>query len=267
MGKQLGGINGPYVGRIGNVVGYQWKGMWVARAVASEFHDAKSERQLEQRGRFKASVCLAARLRDILLIGFRQMAQQVHKTEYNYFQKVNNGCLTWDGERLVVDYPNLRLSEGPVAPVAFTHVECGMMSDELVIAFEKNPEHRQCNSGDRVYVAAVNAVREEAVLSLPVYRRMGSITVILPSYWEGEEVHLYGFVQDNAGRCSESCYLGTPSDLAALEQEGEEDLMESLVDVDRDVVDTVLHGALAEGVEEVGHLPPVVGSDIGRLQT
>ena len=70
MGKQLGGINGPYVGKIGNVVGYQWRGIWVTRAMPEEFHDAKSERQLEQRGRFKAMVGFAGRLKDILRIDY-----------------------------------------------------------------------------------------------------------------------------------------------------------------------------------------------------
>ena len=114
-----------------------------------------------------------------------------------------------DGETLVADYEHLRLSEGPVAPVAFTGVHEGTLPQEIILDFEKNPEHRNCNGNDRVYVAAINASRCEAVLSLPVYRRMGSITLTLPSYWESDEVHLYGFVQDNAGRCSESCYLGT----------------------------------------------------------
>ena len=58
-----------------------------------------------------------------------------------------------------------------------------------------------------MYVAAVNATRGTAVLSLPVYRRMRSLTVELPESWAGDEVHLYGFVQDNAGRCSESVYI------------------------------------------------------------
>ena len=83
MGKQIGGINGPYLGKVGKVVGYQWKGQWVTRAVAEEFHDAKTEKQLGQRGRFKASVAFAARLRDILLLGLKQSAQKARKTEYN----------------------------------------------------------------------------------------------------------------------------------------------------------------------------------------
>jgi hypothetical protein len=210
MGKQLGGINGPYMGKIGNVVGYQWRGMWVTRAMPAEFHDAKSERQLEQRGRFKAMVRFAARLKDILRIGLNQSAMKLHKTECNYFQMINKDRLSWNGEDLNVDYEHLRLSEGPVAPVAF-HIESEELrikNEELVIAFEKNPEHRNCSSSDHVYVAAICGGRCEAVLSLPVYRRMGKITISLPTTWDGEEVHLYGFVQDSAGRCSESTYIG-----------------------------------------------------------
>ena len=207
MGKQLGGINGPFVGKVGNVVGYQWKGRWVTRSMPSVFHDAESEGQLKERSRLGASMSLAARLRDILLIGFKQVANEARMTEYNYFYKTNNRCLAWDGEQLAVDYEHLRLSEGPVAPVRFGAVEVvGEMT--LALDFEKNPEHRVSGSSDKVYVAAICATLGFAVLSLPVYRRMKRITVSLPRTWEGQEVHLYGFVTDYAGRASDSTYIG-----------------------------------------------------------
>ncbi len=43
-------------------------------------------------------------------------------------------------------------------------------------------------------------------------------------------------------------------------------MVEPLGDVDGDVVDAVLHGALAEGGEEVGHLAAVFGGDFVGLQ-
>lgn len=218
MGKQLGGINGPFVGKVGNAVGYLWRGQWCVRSLPREFHDAKTERQLEQRELFKASVAFAGRLKDILRIGFEQPALKVHKTVCNYFLMVNKGKFVMDGEALAADYEHLRLSEGPVAPVAFQQQPNSSLFT-LHFSFEKNPEHRNCNSSDRVYVAAINAVRGEAVLSLPVYRRMGSITVMLPGHWVGEEVHLYGFVQDSAGRCSESCYIGESEELRMKSEE------------------------------------------------
>lgn len=223
MAKQTDGINGGFQGRVGNVVGYMWRGQWCMRARPRVFHDAKTEKQLEQRSLFKASVAFAGRLKDILRIGFQQSALKMHKTECNYFLMVNKRCLAWNGEALTVDYENLRLSEGPVASVAFLSPAVSL-SNTLTIPFEKNPEHRNCNGNDKVYVAAICVSRCEAMVSLPVYRRMRSVTVTLPETWEGEEVHLYGFVQDNAGRCSESCYIG---EWSALQAENDEWSVES----------------------------------------
>jgi hypothetical protein len=213
-------------------------------------------------------VTFAGSLKEILREGLHLPALKMHKTECNYFLMINKGCFAMaptpqsfgqlpsgrgaaekgkaseqlpaaeevktsgqmgaaDGE-LMVDYEHLRVSEGPVAPVAFSVVsdqrsvfseatQDGRVSqlntkhltlNTIAIAFEKNPEHRNCNSSDKVYVAALCPARGEALLSLPVYRRTKSITVELPEAWSSEEVQLYGFVQDNAGRCSESMYIG-----------------------------------------------------------
>lgn len=223
MAKQIGGINGPYLGRVGCKVGYNWRDIWCVRSIPAVFHDPETVLQLHQRNRFGSSVKLAARLRDILLMGFYHSSRKAQMTEYNYFQKINNGCLAWEPSSqpssekgagtFVVDYENLKLSEGPVAPVAFFGVMQGGVEVRggalaITIPFEKNPEHRQCNGNDKVYVAVVNARRREAVLSLPVYRRMHSIAVEMPAAWAGDEVHLYGFVQDSGERMSSSIYIG-----------------------------------------------------------
>ena len=176
MGKQTEGINGGFRGTVGTVVGYMWRGQWCMRARPRFYHDAKSEAQLEQRELFKATVAYAGRVREVLRTGFHAPALAAHKTECNYFLKVNKGDTV------------------------------------ISIPFEKNPEHRRAYSDDKVYVAAFcenpPQYYDDALLSLPVYRRTGSITVSLPDAWAGCEVHLYGFVQDNAGRTSDSVYLG-----------------------------------------------------------
>lgn len=213
MAKQTDGINGGFRGRVGAVVGYMWRGQWCVRTRPAAFHDARTERQLAQRELFKASVAFAGRVKEVLRTGLYTPALAAHKTECNYFIMINKRCLAWDDEGLHVDYPQLRVSEGPVAPVAFTRVE---QRDErtLVIDFEKNPEHRRADASDKVYIAAFCAGTGEAELSTPVYRRTKRATVVLPERWEGQEVHLYGFVQDNAGRTSDSVYLD-PAELAA----------------------------------------------------
>ncbi len=205
MAKQDDVINGGYRGKVGPVVGYMWRGQWCTRTMPRFYHDAKTEAQLEQRELFKAEVAFAGRVKEVLHVGFRKPSVAAHKTECNYFLMVNRGCFAWGGDGMEVDYAGLRVSEGPVAPVAFGPV--GFQDDTtLVIPFEKNPTPRRCEADDHVYVAAF--CEGEAELSLPVYRRTRSITVALPAAWAGREVHLYGFVQDGAARTSESVYLG-----------------------------------------------------------
>ena len=227
MAKQTDGINGGYRGRVGAVVGYMWRGQWCVRTRPAAFHDAKSERQLAQRELFKASVAFAGSVKSVLRTGLHVPALAAHKTECNYFIMINKRCLVWDDEGLHVDYPNLRVSEGPVAPVAFGAPqrvdECTM-----VVPFEKNPEHRRADANDKVYIAAFCAETGEAELSIPVYRRTRQVTVVLPTNWAGKEVHLYGFVQDNAGRTSESLYIETTnsedtsdSEIESMVNEGE----------------------------------------------
>ena len=223
MGKQTEGINSGFRGTVGTVVGYMWRGQWCMRARPRFYHDAKTEAQLEQRELFKATVAYAGRVREVLRTGFHAPALAAHKTECNYFLKVNKGCFAMADGELAVDYEHLRVSEGPVAPVGFG--EAVLQSDTVIsIPFEKNPEHRRAYSDDKVYVAAFcdnpPQYYDDALLSLPVYRRTGSITVSLPDAWAGCEVHLYGFVQDNAGRTSDSVYLGAVMLEYTPEQEG-----------------------------------------------
>jgi hypothetical protein len=233
-----------------------WRGQWCVRAKPRFFHDAKTEKQLEQRSVFKASVAFAGRVKEVLRTGFCKPALEAHKTECNYFLKINKGCFAMDGEVLLVDYENLRVSEGPVAPVGFGSAE---VVDErtLVIPFEKNPEHRRANGDDRVFVALFCAATGEASLSLPVYRRTRRLTVTLPEAWVGEEVHLYGFVQDPAGRTSESVYLGGGmlEELAAV---SEEDMtFEIPVDESRAAVSAECRATLPQGApEETAAEPP-----------
>ena len=207
MGKLDQGIWGGCSGRIGNVISYQWRGRWCARTRPAVFHDARTPRQLEQRSRFRQTLHLASRLKQVLQLGLRQVSLAHHMTECNYFMKVNNPCFTLEEGRLKVDYENLVVSEGPVAPVAF-------MAPELVdgrtlrIDFEKNPLHKRAQSDDRVYVLLHCPELDAFMLSLPVYRRTGAIAVELPEHWVGKTLHLWGFVVDGTGRSSMTLYIG-----------------------------------------------------------
>ena len=211
MAKQIEGINGGFCGRVGTVIGYQWRGKWCMRSYPRHIRDARTPLQLEQRAWFKRAVGFASRLTEVLRTGLRERSKALHLTEGNLFVALNKKCMTLAEGELRVDYENLILSDGMVAPVGFGEPELTVTGERfrLKVDFEANPLHLPARGGDKVFLAALCAGRNEAVLAAPAFRRDGTIAYTLPACWAGSVVHIYGFVQDYTGEASTSLYLGS----------------------------------------------------------
>ena len=222
MGKASNFVSGGFSGRMGNIVGYQWRGKWCVRSMPTQYRDAKTEYQLAQRALFKATVGFAAKARKVLKLGLRTASLNANMTENNYFMRINKGCFAVANGQLEVDYESLLLSEGPVAPVAFGAPQ--LLDDTTVsVDFEKNPLHRAVKSNDEVYLAAYCPELDSFALSAPSCRYMGNVELRLHSLMAGKEVHLWGFVVDSAGRASTSQYIGSILLDRELWQEPEEE--------------------------------------------
>ena len=199
-----------FSGRLGNLIGYRWRGRMCVRTMPSHYRDARTPEQLQQRALFKAVVRFAANARQVLKKGMNAVSLDAQMTESNYFMRVNKRCFALAAgtqDELQVDYENLLLADGPVAPVAFYEPQ---MLDEttLSVDFEKNPLHRAVKWEDLVYLVAYCPELGDFDISAPVYRRSNRLTMSLNPYWVGREVHLWGFVVDGNGRASQSQYLG-----------------------------------------------------------
>lgn len=235
MAKQRYGINDGFRGTVGTVIGYEWNGRWCMRSRPRHVHNPRTVKQQQNRGLFAAASRLATAMGEALRMGMLSAARECHRTVYNHFLSVNTECFSLIDGQLNVDYENLVVSEGGVAPVGFSHPALRAPLSErgdgyrhtspplregwtpmadvvgytITVPFEKNPLHLRANGDDRVYLWAWCPERMEGVLSVPAYRRSKQVSIVLPSRWEGQEVHLYGFVEDYLGRASDSTYLGT----------------------------------------------------------
>ncbi len=247
MGKQTDGFNGGFSGRLGNVVGYNWCGQWCVRSLPSVFHDARTERQLAQRALFAEMVRFAGRVRRVLNISMRVAARNEHVTPSNLFVRLNKQCFALEGDALSVDYAALRLSEGPVAPVAFDVPQ--LIDDTTIsIAFEKNPEHRNCSQDDEVHLVVYCPELDAFDFSNGFMRRSKRLEMKLNEGWVGKVVHLWGFVVDCAGRASQSTYIGCGIlSVDEAMQEAEEYEVEDGVDDDPAVANGYGDAAVAEG--------------------
>ena len=225
MAKIHQGIEGGFSGKVGPVIGYQWRGRWCMRARPRRVHNPQTEAQQAHRMVFRDMVRLAGRMRRALLVGLREESHAEGMTECNLFVKMNK-------ERFgggTVDYGHLELSRGPVAPVALT--ETVVDADNVLhVRFEGNPLHQRAEAYDRVYVYLYCPALQEGLLPAHVFRRTKKLDVALPDEWVGEQWYLYAIVLDAKGRASATCY---PED-------GQRDKNEKVESIDAiDSIDTI----------------------------
>lgn len=208
MAKQTNGIASGFSGRVGNIVGYRWKGVWCVRTRPAQMRNPQTEKQMEHRGMFKEEVRLAAYMSDAVRLGLHTLADEANMTAHNLFVSVNQHAFSLVDGRFTVDYPSLRLSMGPLAPVAFGEPSVSE-GNTLGVSFEKNPlRMTTAYNFDYVYLYAYCPELRLGYLTAPVHRRAKRIDVSLPDIFADKELQLYGIVQSQRGELSDSIYIG-----------------------------------------------------------
>ncbi len=207
MAKFENGYMGGFSGKLGSAIGYMWNGKWCLRSRPAQVSNPRTEAQQEHRAAFREQVRLAARLRWVLLQSMTEPARAAGMTAYNLFVSLNQHAFSTVGGELKVDYQSLVLSMGPVAPVQASQV-VATGGSRLEVDFERNPLHQQCDAYDAVHLYVYSPSLGQGYLAAPVYRRQKKVSVLLPEQFEGSEVHIYLYVSDQQGRCSETTYGG-----------------------------------------------------------
>ena len=208
MAKLLEGILGGFSGKVGQVVGIQWKGRSCMRSYVARISDRRSPLQLEQRSRFTAMIRMAQQSMYAIRLGFKQKADEHRVTEGNWFSHRNTGAFRVVDGAVVVDYERIAVAEGTLAGVTF-HVPEFDAEDRLRVAFDDDRNLAGTSRRDSVYVYAYCPALGQGLLLPPAERQSEVIECSLPITWHGSDIHLYGFTVGKKGGVSHSMYLGS----------------------------------------------------------
>ncbi len=207
MAKIDNGYLGGFSGRLGPAIGYMWRGKWCLRSRPTKVTNPQSEAQQQHRMMFKQEVVLASKFNHVLRHTLEEVSRELHMTPCNLFIQSNQAVFGTDNGVLTVDWSRLLLSAGPVAPVEFGTPSIDE-DNVLRINFTKNPFRMRADGFDSVSVYLYCPDIEAGYLSAPVYRRDGKIGIALPEHLLGHEAHVWGMVQDQQGRWSNTIYIG-----------------------------------------------------------
>ncbi len=252
MAKIDGNIFGGFRGKLGNVVGYTWKGLWCVRSKPAVVRNPRSAAQQQHRTLFAEEVRLAGRMNWALNIGLATVADELHMTACNAFVKANQEAFSLVDGALAVDWSALIVSAGPVAPTALGTPE---LSDDgvLTVAFEKNPCLIRANNFDQVHLYVYCPAQNTGYLAAPVYRKERRISLSLPDNMIGQELHLYAFVTDTEGRASDTAYAALTTEAEAADNPDVQDVADSLESETTDIPDVQ---TLADTLETTETPPP-----------
>ncbi len=117
MATFTNGPNGGFSGKIGSVVGYQWRGINVMRALPKKSDKPRSEKQLANELRMKLAMSFLSPITGIIRAGFQRETEGLRMTPFNmalsYHKKNAVGGVYPD---LYFDYSKAKISTGPLPP-------------------------------------------------------------------------------------------------------------------------------------------------------
>ena len=210
MAKSNWGITSGFVGKLGNVVGFNWKGINLQRALIVGA-DKRTEKQLLQRAKFALVGKLGSVLYEAVYEGFRYEASDCRSTQNGLFLKYNLENISGTTEALFVNFEALKLSSEKLRGVNFGEPALNGTTLSVGITNTANTG-RRVSMADRVYLCAYCPEQDESVFSPVGTRADSSVTLTIPTEWGSQRFYVYGFVvgasSNNEGLASKTIYLG-----------------------------------------------------------
>lgn len=215
MAKILQGPNGGWLGKLGQTVGYLWKGTFVDRVYNGSPNNPRTARQVEARRKFAVAGQMASALIDAIRMGFHKKANAVKSTQTGEFVKRALPNMTYNAltDSVSVAYEGIKVSDGTLTGVGFDEPDLDNPLTVKVGISEPHAAAPDAKLTDEVYVVLYNKGLKRGFLG-HASRNDESVEVIVPGHWQGTQVEIWGFVKRAASDkdpflCSETTYLGS----------------------------------------------------------
>jgi len=208
MGTIKQGILGGFSGKVGTVIGGNWKGIDYMRGKAASVSNPKTEAQLDQRARFGAALKFLQPLTSFIRVGFKNYA--VKMTAFNSAMSYNlNNALAGGYPDYFIDYASALVSRG-VLPGALNPLVQTSTPGQVDFAWQDNSQDANASANDKVLLVVFNPAKQLAITIVGGNDRAAvGQTVAVPSSFAGDQVECFiAFQNLNQSVLSNSVYAG-----------------------------------------------------------
>lgn len=216
MGKIENGILGQVTGRVGNVVGVNWRGINYLRVTPRGYTDRRSPSQLLQRAKFKLVQDFVRNLLPFIRIGFKNSGSR--KSPYNAACSYNmKHAVAGSFPDINIDLKAAKVSCGTLAGVEYA-VATSLQPHKVQVTWPEILPEEGAGAYDQAILVVYNPGMKDVRYSLQAGLRGNcSAEIKLPGNYSGCTVHVYiafaklsELLNDGPeDTISDSCFAGT----------------------------------------------------------
>ncbi len=217
MGKYENGILGEFNGKVGNVVGSNWKGISYMRAKSKTTNKKSSEKQIIQRAKFQYVSNFVQPLQPVIQVGFK--SQEIQKSPRNAaMSEILNYTLMGEYPSFSINFGQLKIAKGSLDLPSEYAVSLQDGRALFTWSTKGNSEDNQDNSTWTQFLLQNNVILVTLAdgytpkYTMYNYKRSdGTGDLGLPVAPSGTVVHCYlaFFADDGSKRVSNSVYVGS----------------------------------------------------------
>ncbi|MGV3761545.1 DUF6266 family protein [Parapedobacter sp.] len=205
------GANGSFNGKVGSVVGYQWRGINVMRSLPKKSKKPRSEKQLANERRMKLAMSFLSPITTVIRLGYQQATEGLPMTPFNmalsYHKKQAIGG---SYPELYFDYSKAKISIGPLASAESLAAE--WTGDGLSFSWDGSSDNLLMKEQNTIIVLHLEATKGWDIRTSGIQRGAGHYLFPLPSNLIGKEIHAYvAFNEILSDRMSDSRYIHVPA--------------------------------------------------------
>ncbi|MBE5320021.1 hypothetical protein IM793_12685 [Pedobacter sp. MR2016-19] len=202
------GANGAFSGKVGSVIGSNWRSIDYLRGLPKKSSKPSTEPQLAQRAKFALAALYLSPIKDILNIGFKD--KQLNKiTGYNAAVKIFlNQAVGGSYPDFAIDFSQVVVSKGPLS--VFHGLNASLQGADLVLNWQSILNRYNSFTDDSLTVVLFNATKSMYLVYEDAQRATMTYTAVIGAGFSGDIFHGWAFaVKRDAMAVANSQYLGT----------------------------------------------------------
>ncbi|HSZ34181.1 MAG TPA: DUF6266 family protein [Puia sp.] len=208
MAKLLNGINGPFSGKVGAVVGYVLNGQAVIRGLPGKKNWKSSVAQKQQQAKFALMHDFLRTILPFLNITYDGVAVQMTGFNKAFSYNVKN-AISGTYPDLQIDYTRVQVGSGDL-PNAQSPAAIVSSDGHITFSWTYDRTVASASPTDQAFVAIYCEEKKMWNCELNPASRKAGICLIDATSFSGKKVHTYiGFISNDGKTASDSLYTGS----------------------------------------------------------